>query len=168
MRPEIQRNDVPLPVCGEPAAANTLDASKLWIPPRTDAVDFTPGWRKRAVCRTWHAPAHPLEPCAVGHERFAVRIELMAPAIDQSAIENLDVLVTRIETEHSARFQAHHAVWRLGVGSRINRLVHIKPAVRAPAQGVKIVMRVLSPESAEHDATGIRLPVTVSIFEVKQ
>ncbi len=72
----------------------------------------------------------------------------MAPRVHKAAEEDLHALVARIETEHAASLEPHHAVRRLGVGPRVNGLTQVQPPVRSPAQGVQIVVGILGAKAA--------------------
>jgi hypothetical protein len=136
MRAEVARDHVALPVRREHCAAQNLDAGELGIVPRANAAENTPRIRIGDVARTGQAPVDAGAARAIGEERLPVVIEVMAPRIHPALEQNAHALVARIEAEHAAALQPHHAMRRLGVRARVDGLVHVKPPVEAPAERV--------------------------------
>ena len=168
MRAEIAGDQVALPVGGELLAADDFEAAQFRITAGTDAAENVPGLGRGRVARARQTEVDAKITRAVGDERLAEVIELVSPRIDPAFEKNFQLLIARIEAEHAAAFQTHHAVRRLGVGARVDGLIHVEAAVEAPAQRVQIVMRVLRAEAAQHRALHIRFAVAARVCKVQQ
>ena len=95
---------------------------------------------------------------AVGDERLAPAVEVVAPGVARSR-------GTKTSSSHrlgpeppdaAARSSRRDAVRRLDVAVDVDRLVEVEPAVRPPAERVDDVVRVLGAEAGEHDAAAGR------------
>ncbi len=85
----------------------------------------------------------------------------MAPGVPPAAGEDFQLQRLRPKLPDAAAAQPAHAVGRLDVAVDVDRLVEVEHPVRAPAQGVDDVMRVLGAEAGEHDAAAIGLAVAL-------
>ena len=93
---------------------------------------------------------------AVGDERLAAAVEVMAPRVPQAAGEDLELQRLGPELPDAAAVQPAHAVRRFDVAVDVDRLVEVQHAVRAPAERVDDVVRVLGAEAGQDDAASRR------------
>ena len=165
---EIGGDKVALPVGGKVRAVHDFETGEFRVVAGADACELAAGRSEREVSRAGNRPADALVTGAVGDERLAEGIKLVAPGVDPAAVENFQAVIPRIETENTAGREAHDAVGCLRLRARVNGLGEIETAVGAPAERVDVVVRVLGAEAAEDDAALVGLAVAVGVAQVEE
>ena len=168
VRAEVARHHAALPVGGEVLAADDFEAGELRVAAGADALEDAPRARVGLIHRAGQAPVDAGAARAVGHEALAELVELVAPTVHPALEDDLQLLRRRLEAEHAARAQAHDAVGRLDLAAGVDGLAHPEAAVRAPAERVQVVVRVLGAEAGEDDAAHVGLAVAVGVLQVQQ
>ena len=167
MAAEVVGDHVALPVVGQMPAAEDFQAAML----RAAGIEAVQDARhvvRRRIAGARHDVVDALAAGAVGDERLAPAVEVMAPRIPEAAHEDLQLQRLRPELPDAAGVEVAHAVRRLDVAVNVDRLVEIQHPVRAPAEGVDDVMRVLGAEAGQDDAAFAGLAVGVGVGEEQQ
>src|SRR6185436_6391505 len=105
---------------------------------------------------------------AVGPERVAPAVELVAPRIAHPLHEDLQVQARRTEPPDARAAQPPRPARRLDMAVDVDRLVEVERAVGTPAERVDDVVRVLGAEAREEDAALVGLAVAVRVLEVDE
>ena len=115
MRAEIAGDGIALPILGKMPAANDLQSAKFRITAGADALKLPAHVGVSEVGRSRQAEAQALGARAVGHERLAELIELMAPWIAKPAQKNAQLLRGWPQMPDAAAVESFYAVRRFHV-----------------------------------------------------
>src|SRR5262249_21638498 len=105
---------------------------------------------------------------AVGDERLAPAVEGMAPGIAEAVEEDAQLHRLGSELPDAASVEPADAVRRLDVAVNIDGLVHVKHAVRAPAERVQDVVRILRAEATQDNALLVGFACAFRVGKVNQ
>ena len=158
---------LPRHVLGQVPAAEDLEPAMLRAA-GVEALEDPDGVGRGEVVRAGEDIVDPLAARAVGGERLAPAVDVVAPGVDEPAHEHVELHRLGAELPDPAAAQAADAVRRLDVAVDIDRLIHVELAVPAPSEGVEDVVRVLGAEAREDDPAGVGLAVAVGVLEVEQ
>src|SRR4051812_10571383 len=112
MRAKIRRNQVALPVIGKLFARDNLQAAKLWITARTDAVQLAPHFCISEKGCAGKSVVDSLAARAVGDKRLAERIEVVTPRIAKTFQKNVEFHRGRTQMINAAAVQSHDTIRR--------------------------------------------------------
>src|SRR5262249_10047499 len=118
--------------------------------------------------RTGEAVRDALEAGPVGEERLPPAVEVVAPAVPEAAREDVQLPRLWPELPDAAGVEPTHAVGGFDMAVDVDGLVEVTQPVRAPAERVDHVVRVLGAEAREDDALAVRLAVAVGVRQVDQ
>ena len=107
----------------------------------------------------------PLPARAIAGEALTPTVEFEAPRVDQSFADDLRPPCLRPELPHPAPHQPPYTVRRLHVRVNVDRLQKVQHPLRAPAEGVQQMVRVLRAETAQQDRALVRLQIPVRILQ---
>ena len=164
---EVARHEAPAPRLRQMASRDDLETRLLRLT-GVQSAHHARGIDGRLVRGPRERVVDALRAGAVGQERLAERIEMMAPHVDAAAREHVQLHEVRLEPPHAAAEQAARAPRRLDVGVDVNRLIEEEVSAGAPAQRVNDVVRVFGPEAGEDDAAAVGDFVAVRVLEVQE
>src|SRR5262249_41723351 len=167
MPAEIVGDDVALPVVGKVAAAEDLLAAVL----RATGVQTLQHARcvgRGGVAAAWDQVVYAFGPRAVGDERLAPAVKVVAPGVPPAASKDLQPFRLGPKLPNAASAQSPNAVGRLDVAMDVDGLIHVEHAVRAPAKGVQHVMGVFGAETGQDDLAAGGFAFAVGVAEMEE
>ena len=164
---EVVGEDVPPPVLGQVPAAEDLGPAILGTA-GVEAGHDPLGAGGGVVRGARQDVVDPLPPRAVGHERLAPAVEVVAPGVPPAPGEDVEPLGFGPELPDAPAAQATDPPGGLDVAVDVDRLVEVEHPVGAPPQCMEDVMGVLGAEAGEDDLARVGLAVAVEVGQVEQ
>ena len=136
VRAEVAGDEAALPVVGEMASRDDLEAAILGAA-GIESLERAGRAGGGVVGCAGEADVDALAARTVGLERLAEAVEVVAPRVPHAAREDLEPPGVGAELPHAARVEPADAIRRFDVAVDVHRLVHVQVAVVPPAQRVK-------------------------------